>query len=194
MVGGRGNHSSANHGDKNALGLFKLGTGLPFALLGLSAWVIALAGVALMRHEVGENVLGERLSFSWWVIFFSLFVLLVALIHAAGSSLPHNIRKYAIGAAATTGLLAVSSALTMLETQRWYNARDVTTRGDRLGKGVRLAFAGFLAVSACQLILILLLGHEQQGPAYVQPAPVQTTMPVNNGMQTADTRVPQQVV
>ena len=32
----------------------------------------------------GENVLGQELSFTWWVVLFELFVLLAAIIHLTG--------------------------------------------------------------------------------------------------------------
>lgn len=37
-----------------------------------------------ITNAVGETVLGVELSFTWWVIFFELFVLLAALAHLIG--------------------------------------------------------------------------------------------------------------
>lgn len=137
-------------------GIAQLAGGLPVLLLALAAWVVALAGVAVMRHEVGEVVLGVELGFTWWVVFFEIFVLLAALAYLIGAGagfLP-------IGTAAITALLAVVTALTMLETQRWNSARKATGHADRFGKGVTTAFAGFLALSALNGLLILLLGNQ----------------------------------
>ena len=37
-----------------------------------------------LNGAVGETVLGVELSFTWWVIFFELFVLLAAFAHLIG--------------------------------------------------------------------------------------------------------------
>lgn len=152
-LGALGGHK----GDGNAKrGIAKLVSGIPFLLLALGAWAVALAGVAVMRKTVGENVLGVELDFTWWVIFFELFVLLAALAHIIGAGAGFM----PIGASAIAGILAVVTALTMLETQRWNSARKATGHSDRFGKGVTTAFAGFLAVSALNALLILILGNQ----------------------------------
>lgn len=42
--------------------------------------------VSLKYSAVGETVLGIELSFTWWVIFFELFVLLAAFAHLIGEA------------------------------------------------------------------------------------------------------------
>jgi hypothetical protein len=189
-------HGNRNGDQANAAGGTSKFLGIPGAaliVLAFFAWVVALAGVAVLRKQGGENVLGQELSFTWWVIFFELFVLLAAGIHLTGARL-NRLDVIGTGAAGISGILAVVTALTMLETQRWNSARKVTSRSDRIGKGAITAFAGFLALSALNTLLILILGSHQthsvhhwveRNPAY--PAAV---APGTNGGTHSTTAVP----
>lgn len=185
-------------GSNNKSGIAKLAGGLPVLLLALAAWAVALAGVAVVRNEVGENpgFLVHALGFSWFVVFFSLFVLLTALIHAVAAGAGAG-RKMPIGASAVAGLLAVATVLTILETRDWNDARRTTGHGNKVGKGATTAFAGFLSLAVLNGLLILILGNQHDTHRSVETktyhnhpeAAFPTTTPVthNTGMAHATT-------
>lgn len=131
-------------------------TGLPILALAAAAWVVTLAGLAIARHAGGESGLG----FLWFIWAFEGFVLFFCILHlievGAGFSLAH---------AATASLLAVVTVLTILETETLNTLRKATGNSSSLyHKGIVCAFAGFLALSALNLLLVIVLGtnHRSQ--------------------------------
>jgi len=139
-------------------GIAKLAGGLPILLLALAAFAVALAGVSVIRHEVGENSVGYggSLDYTWFVVFFNLFVLLCCAIHLIGA----GVGRMPLGTSAVAGLLAVATVLTILETQRWNVVRRAVGRNDKAGKGVTTLFAGYISLAVLDGLLILILGNQ----------------------------------
>lgn len=134
---------------KGAVG--KTAAGLPILALASAAWVVTLAGLAIARHIGGEAGLG----FLWFVWAFEGFVLFFCILHlievGAGFSLAH---------AATASLLAVVTVLTILETESLNQTRKLSNGSNRYHNGIICAFAGFLALSVLNLLLVIILGTQ----------------------------------
>lgn len=136
---------------KGAIG--KTALGLPLLFLTFAAWIVTLAGLAIARHNGGESGLG----FLWFVWAFEGFVLFFCLLHlievGAGFSLAH---------AATASLLAVVTVLTILETETANTLRKGNVGGNTgtYHKGIITLFAGFLCLSALNLLLVIVLGTQ----------------------------------
>jgi hypothetical protein len=137
-------------------GMAKLASGIPLLLLALAAWAVTLAGVAVIRHAAGTDNVYGGLSFTWFVVFFELFVLLAALMHLIGV----GVGRVPIGHAAIASLLGVVTVLTFLETNKWYLERKTAQYGTLQGNGVVTTFAGFISLSVLNGLLIIALGNQ----------------------------------
>jgi len=122
-------------------------TSLPLLALASAAWVVLLAGLAIAEHQ-GASGLG----FPWFIWAFQGFVLFFCILHlievGAGFSLAHG---------ATAALLAVVTVLTILMTDRFDDLRKNGVTG-MLRRGFITAFAGFLALSVLNILLLIVLG------------------------------------
>lgn len=136
-------------------GVAKLALGIPLALLALAAWVVAISGVSVVRHEAGSDDVDGGLGFSWFVISATAFVLFFALIYLVGAAIPFIADSYS----AIVGLLAVVTVLDILETEKWDGIRKATPYSTKIGKGAVTAFSGFLALATLNALLILVLGN-----------------------------------
>jgi uncharacterized membrane protein len=149
--------TTASTGRKQSLA--KLAGGLPILLLALAAFVVALAGVSLVRHEVGEGPSAPypSLDFTWFVVFFNLFVLLCCAVHLVGAGLGG---RMPLGSSAVAGLLAVATVLTIVETRDWNAVRKTAGHSNKVGKGATTLFAGYIALAVLDGLLILILGNQ----------------------------------
>jgi len=159
--------TTAHHNNKG--GLAKLAGGLPILLLALAAFVVALAGVSTVRHEVGENgglPAYPNLDFTWFVVFFNLFVLLCCAIHLIGAGVGGRVMP--IGTSAVVGLLAVATLLSIIETRDWDTVRKAVGDSTEAGKGATTLFAGFICLAILDGLLILILGNQHDTPRTVE--------------------------
>lgn len=175
----------------------KLAGGLPILLLAFAAFAVAVAGVSVVRNQAGENgnlAPYPRLDYTWFVIFFNLFVLLCCAIHLIGAGLGG---RMPLGSSAVAGLLAVATVLTILETRDWNNVRRASGTGTRAGKGAVTLFAGYISLAVLDGLLILILGNQHDSHRAVTTTTTThhnafpTTTPAHNtGMAHATTTVP----
>jgi len=132
----------------------KLATGLPLWSLALAGWALALIGVAICDHYSGASNGGSTpFGFSWWVVFFDLFVLLCVMLYLVELGAGYGLSQVAVVA-----LLAVVEVLKMLETEKWNNYRKQPDVTGRNRKGAQVAFSGWLIASIAEGLLIITLG------------------------------------
>ncbi|KAK9790116.1 hypothetical protein WJX73_001400 [Symbiochloris irregularis] len=137
---------------------------IPLWLLAGGAWIVQVVGLAFCQHTVGGNG-SHFLQFDWFVTAITLVTLLL---------LPWSLiaRRASVGLVA---LLAIVTVLEILRTNVWNNARlaqgssltggsgtqidSVVNPGlNQSKKRVDTVFAGYLMVSAFNLMLLLGLG------------------------------------
>lgn len=167
-------------------------------LLALSAFVVALAGVSVIRSTGGENPSAPypSLDFTWFVVFFNLFVLLCCAIHLIGA----GVGRMPLGSSAVAGLLAIATVLVIFETRDWNAIRKTVGHSSKLGKGATTLFAGYVALAVLDGLLLLILGNQHdtrrdvESKTYhnnaVEPAFPTTSTPVTHnttGMAHATT-------
>eukprot|EP00891_Asterochloris_glomerata_P003445 jgi/Astpho2/3445/Aster-07045 len=115
-------------------------------------WIVALAATGTPDGQVAYG------SLDWWVIWLEFAVLLIA----AGL----HFMSFRASSVGVVGLLAVVTTLTMYMTNEYYFRYGAVSNNKRLNT----AFAGFIILSICNSLLILVIGTH---PEQIEPQAMQ---------------------
>lgn len=129
----------------------------PLLLLTGAAWVVVLGGLAAARHGAGESGSTFSLGFGWFVWAWEAFVLFMVLLHLieAGAS------GLAVTGTGISVLVGTALVLTIIETSDYNNYKNSAHGLSHVARnGLITAFAGFLALSVANTILLLAVGTD----------------------------------
>jgi len=165
---------TTSHGSKRSkaqLGIGALMLGFVFL-----SWCVLVGGLSAVQHRANDN---NAFEFEWWIVFFELFLVILAAIELTGFRRGHS---------GLVALKAVNTALIMLYCQNWNNRRrdQVGSLNPFGAKAVRTTFAGFILLAIANALLILSMGTEPDHRDAQYSAPV-ATGPGADGVQSTRT-------
>lgn len=130
-------------------------------ILALLSWVLTLAGNATLNQICADSC-RYYFGLSWWVTWFELLVLL--------GSITVGVLGMRMWKAAIMALLATLTALTMTQADSWLQSKGIDPYYSLFPDRCNVIIAGYITLSICNLLLILILGLSDSEPATKQPA------------------------